>query len=945
VAKKPKAKGRALFIDPTGQLRLLDKSFEQEVREGQGVECLGMTFANEEERRKFFVDRLREKLADPEFRKTSGFPNGNDEDILRLSDPPYFTACPNPFIADFVQVYGKPKDLPEEYRREPFAVDVSEGKTDQLYKAHGYHTKVPHVAIVPSILHYTKPGDIVLDAFCGSGMTGLAAQWCGTAPQTYRRTIEDRWVSEGLGKPEWGTRRVVLGDLSPAATFIASNYNIPFYVPAFVDAARRILDEVQDELGWMYETLHTDGKSKGRINFTVWSEVFSCPECSGEINFFAEALDEATKRVHDEFPCPTCGAELTKKKLDRLFQSRFDAALRESVKVPKRVPVLVNYTVGEARFEKTPDVADLEVIRRIAELTLPPEIPTNRMMNASTDVEVWGDEWRAGVASFSHVHHLFLPRPAHALASMWRRACAEPDLRLRNIVLFFIEQAIWGMSVLARYAPTHFSQVNQYMSGRLRVFAQHAECSPWYILDGKLSRMNGAFTPMPSTHGAAAVTTGDCGRIPIEDESIDYVFTDPPFGHNFAYAELNFIVEAWHRVITSTKSEAIVSPHQQKGTSDYQELMRRCFVEYHRVLKPGRWMTVVFSNSSNAIWRAIQEAMGTAGFVVADVRTLDKQQGSFNQVHGVSVDQDLVISAYKPTAALTEQFRLGSTTPESTWAFIVEHLRHVPVFVGRDGQVDVVLERTAQMLHDRMVAFHVQRSLSIPLSTSEFLSGIMQRYPERDGMYFLSDQVAEYDRKRTSTSVLKQQSLFITDEASAIQWVRQQLAHKPQSFQDLQPMFMRELQAWAKHERTIELRDILEQNFLRYDGREAVPSQIHAYLSSNFKDLRKLAKDDPLLVERGRDCWYVPDPAKQADLERLRERSLLKEFTEYAGLTQRQLKQFRIEAIRAGFKAAYEAGEYRKIVAVAKKLPEAVLQEDDKLLMYYDVACMRLGEE
>lgn len=71
------------------------------------VECLGMTFDNDEKRREYFTGLLREKLKDPEFRKIEGFPIGEDEDILNLSDPPYYTACPNPFIGQFVKLYGK----------------------------------------------------------------------------------------------------------------------------------------------------------------------------------------------------------------------------------------------------------------------------------------------------------------------------------------------------------------------------------------------------------------------------------------------------------------------------------------------------------------------------------------------------------------------------------------------------------------------------------------------------------------------------------------------------------------------------------------------------------------------------------------------------------------------------------------------------------------------
>jgi predicted RNA-binding Zn-ribbon protein involved in translation (DUF1610 family) len=290
------------------------KLFEEEFVTNDGpVECLGMTFENDEKRRQYFLEKLREKLKDPEFRKIEGFPIGEDDDILALSDPPYYTACPNPFIEEFIKQYGKPYDPNVPYSKEPFAVDVSEGKTNQIYRAHSYHTKVPHLAIVPSILHYTEPGDLVLDGFCGSGMTGVAAQWCGSAPDEYKRKVEAAYRKEERDAPVWGTRRVILNDLSPAATFIAANYNLPVDADAFARAGRQILNEVEVELRWMYETLHTDGKTKARIEYTVWSEVFTCPDCAGEVVFLDEALDSETKRVRDIFPCPHCGSELTKK--------------------------------------------------------------------------------------------------------------------------------------------------------------------------------------------------------------------------------------------------------------------------------------------------------------------------------------------------------------------------------------------------------------------------------------------------------------------------------------------------------------------------------------------------------------------------------------------------------------------------------------------------------
>lgn len=696
----------------------------------------------------------------------------------------------------------------------------------------------------------------------------------------------------------------------------------------------------------MYDVPHSESNAKGRINFTVWSEVFTCPECAGEVNFIEEALDLATKKTRDSFPCPHCSSHLNKDKLERTFETRVDPVTKETWKRIALKPVFINYNIGARTCERPVTEADLGILARIDALAYPPDVaslpfPIGEMYHGS----------RLQPKGFTRTHHLFLPRAIHSLAAVWRKANEVRDLGTRRALLWFAEQAIWSMSVLNRYRPTGYSQVGQSLTGVYYVASQTAELSPWYILadehkrNTKVDRIVKCFAPTPVASGAAMVQTGTCAAIGIKNNSVDYIFTDPPFGENIYYADLNFLVESWHGVTTFAGSEAIVDQAKQKKVPDYQALMRRCFEEYGRVLKPGRWMTVVFSNSSNGIWRAIQEAMGAAGFVVADVRTLDKQQGSYRQVTSSAVKQDLVISAYKPTEALRQRFEIGQSSADGAWAFVREHLHNVPVFVGRSNEVELVVERTPQMLLDRMIAFHVQHGISVPLSGPEFLQGLQQRFPERDGMYFLPDQVTEYDRKRTTATQLRQLSFFVNDEHSAIQWIRQQLQDKPQSFQDLQPQFMRELQAWAKHEQTVELKVILEQNFLHYDGRGPVPSQIHSYLSTNFKDHRNLDKEDSRLIEKARDRWYVPDPNKQADLDQIRERALLKEFEEIKESSQRRIKQFRTEAVRAGFKACWQERDYATIVKVAAKLPEAVLQEDEKLLMYIDNAQTRLGDD
>lgn len=922
------------------------------------VTCLGMTFENDAARRDFFLNKLREKLQDPEFRKIEGFPIGSDEAILALSDPPYYTACPNPFLEDFIRFYGKAWDPAVAYHKEPFAADVSEGKNDPIYNAHSYHTKVPHKAIMRYILHYTEPGDVVFDGFCGTGMTGVAARMCGTFPDKLRQEMEAQSRQDGQGKLTWGARHAVVNDLSPIATFIAANYNLPFDVRAFARHGQQLLDEVEKELGWMYETRHGDGQV-GRIEYTVWSEVFACPDCNSDVSFLDEALDKENMRVRESFPCPVCDKQLTKKLMNRRMDIHQDPVLQEMISQPRRTPSLIVYKIGNKRFEKKPDEGDLAVLQRVIDTPFPKEMPGN----AFPFDEMW-EAPRLKLKGITHIHHLFLPRAAHALVALWTNAKACQDPRIRNMLLFFVEQAIWGMSVMNRYQPIQYgriggSQVNRQLSGVYYVAAQHAEPSPWYILDGKLERLVKVFAATEQTTNRGTpggcptfVSTGSTAHLGLPDNCIDYIFTDPPFGDNFPYAELNFLVESWHQVLTNSVPEAIVDRSKQnqaaqKKLFDYQKLMRLCLAEYHRILKPGRWLTVEFSNTRASVWNAIQSAIQAAGFVIANVSALDKQQGSFKAVTTTTaVKQDLVISAYKPNGGLEERFARKATTEEGVWDFIRTHLGYLPNVKSKGEELEFIPERDPRILFDQLVAWYVRHNFDVPMSSAEFQEGLLQRFPERDGMIFLDCQVSEYDRALEKAKVPPQRSLWVDDERSAIDWLRLFLKKKPATYQEIHTEFMQQLNiGWKAHEARPELDLLLEQNFLQYDGKEEVPAQIHAYLSTNFKEQRYLEKGDPILREKAMERWYVPDPNKAIDLEKIRERALLKEFESYKEVRQRRMKVFRLEAVRAGFKKAWQTKDYTTIVAVAARIPEDVLQEDPKLIMWYDSAVNKVEEE
>lgn len=306
-------------------------------------------------------------------RNIEGFPIGSDEDIIALSDAPFYTACPNPFIEDFIKEYGTPYDeATDDYHREPFAADVSEGKSDPIYNAHAYHTKVPYKAIMRYILHYTKPGDIVYDGFCGTGMTGVAAQMCGTADFSTKL----QWSAE-YNNFKWGTRFAILNDLAPVATFISKNYTTPIDINVFSKEATEILRECDKEYHWMWETIHDTSGEKGTINFVAWSDVLICPQCSGEIVFGTTAATPDGK-IKNKFLCPHCQMELKKGSCEKKKVSFWDDNSREIRTIAKQVPLLINYTYRGKRYQKQPDTNDYALLNKIDELKIRYWYPNNR---------------------------------------------------------------------------------------------------------------------------------------------------------------------------------------------------------------------------------------------------------------------------------------------------------------------------------------------------------------------------------------------------------------------------------------------------------------------------------------------------------------------------------------------------------------------------------------
>ena len=844
-----------------------------------------------------FMD-YKKDLADklPALKKIEGFPIGKDEDILALSHPPYFTACPNPYIEDFIKENGKTYDeKTDQYNKEPFVGDISEGKNHAIYNAHSYHTKVPHKAIMQFINHYTEEGDIVLDAFAGTGMTGVAAQLLN--------------------------RKAILSDLSPIASFIAYNYNVTVDIDEFEKEAKRIVNELTEEYGWMYETCHaneaeqdnqytTSGEKqakKGVVNFILYSDVIICAYCNHEFTFYDVAVDSVNHKILSKFNCPHCKAMQSKNDCKPSIVEVYDDIVGQKIKRIKQIPVRINYTVRiqekgkwkSKRFEKAPDNEDISLISKIEKLNIPHWLPLDRMMLKNSTS--WGDTWRAGVHfGISNVHHFYTKVNLFLMAAYWEKASKIKN-RTGHALLLAHSAANLTLSKMRRFRPD--KKGGGPLSGTMYLSSLFTPPNVILSIGRNIEFVKAAFKEIAVLKNDIRIQVCSATVLNIPSSSIDYIFTDPPFGDNLLYSELNFIWEAWIRVFTNQNSEAVISTAQRKQLQEYNTLMLASFKEYYRVLKPNRWITVEFHNSSSKVWNGIQEAMIKAGFIIAQVAVLDKKQGSFKQVMAPgSVSNDLVISAYKPNRQFEEKF-LSSSGLNLEVEFIEQFLGKLPK--------EPTIERTEKMLYSKMLAYYIQRGYEISHDAKSFYSLLNKHFIQEDGFWFTSSQINSYieykkQMKLEGISEIKAGNafLFVTDEKSAVVWLYSFLS-SPKTYSDISVAFNQ--LANIQGDAVPELRVLLEQNFISEDGKFRRP---------------KTEPEHNMIAEK-------------------RERVLMKEFESllvFAQTEKKKIKDVRKEALMLGFENCYKNKRFQDILTIAKKLDKSILENSGELTDFVEAA-------
>ena len=411
------------------------------------VTCLGKEFPNDEARREYFREELRKKL--PELRQIEGFPIGEDEDIINLSDPPYYTACPNPWLNDFIAEWEKEKEqLSEKGNRkedfvvtEPYASDVSEGKNNTIYMAHGYHTKVPHPAIMRYILHYTQPGDIIYDGFAGTGMTGVAAYSCRHCNDDIHNKIDQEWIDSFGCKPKWGIRHSICGELSPYASMISYNYNTPTNAALVREEMNSIIDEMQQECGWMYKSKDEKGVLRD-INFAVWSDVFVCPNCGEQMIYWNVALDKDLKCLIDEPRCPKCNNVVLKDISNRLQETVTFG--NNTYKLVKDIPAYI-VTSNRKQFDATK--YDLDLVNEIENIDIPYFYPCDKLPKGCKTTDPISSH------NITNTHLFYTKRNLYTLASFLDKIEKSP---INNKLKFIFTGMINRSTKMNRFSPRNF---------------------------------------------------------------------------------------------------------------------------------------------------------------------------------------------------------------------------------------------------------------------------------------------------------------------------------------------------------------------------------------------------------------------------------------------------------------------------------------------------------
>ena len=518
-------------------------------------------------------------------------------------------------------------------------------RSGALYNAFSYPTKISAESVGLFIACHTQPGDHVLDVFGGSGTTGIAALLCERPTERMISLAAERGLN-----PTWGPRHATVYELSAIGALLARVMTDAPEPAAFTAAARRLVAAAASLEPHLYAAEGPDGQT-GKVRHIIWSDVVACPACDTKTTYAETRVRYHPLRFDDTFTC-VCGYTGSPDEWQRVLEEVLDPWTGESTTRRRRVPWKVYGTSPTGNWNRNAVAADGVRESDAFSCDLSINGPIARVQ--------WGDLYRSGYhQGMTHLHHLYTARNFRAIATLWQLIDDEPkDLRaaLRLLVLSYNAAHSTLMTRVVLKKNSKDFVVTGAQSGVMYVSGMPVEKNVFAGVQRKISTFATAFKLLHGLTGKASIVSGSSANLNLADASVDYVFTDPPFGAYIPYSEINQVNELWLGQTTKTKDEAIISPAQGKGVREYQALLTAVFSEVARVMKPSAEATLVFHSSQASVWRALAASLSDAGLAVTAASVLDKTQASFKQVNGhVAVSGDPLLRVTKRSAAPVTQ--------------------------------------------------------------------------------------------------------------------------------------------------------------------------------------------------------------------------------------------------------------------------------------------------
>lgn len=582
-------------------------------------------------------------------------------------------------------------------RGRPAARPITASKTSAAYNAHSYPTKVPPEAIEPYIERFTSPGQVVLDPFCGSGMTGLAA------------------VRRG--------RRAILNDLSPLAVHLAFNHTTPCNPADLAREWATMRQTLRAQEVRHYAIRCTDCRGTGSVRYTIWSDVYRCPNCRTHLTLW-DATDRRNGKVPKRLKCSSCRTTWAK-----------SASSRVRVE-----PVWVAYACECCRglHQRSLTVAE----RRRAERF---QAPRSRAFVPTVVIDTGREMYQRSalhLRGIRAVSDLYTTRNLSALAVLWDAIGKIHDPRLRAAFAFAFTNTAWHGTRMRRF---NARGGHRPLTGTLYIPQLSAEANVFEVFDHKIRQLTRFFAALdgdlrssPERHKPLVRLGSAVDLHWVPTASVDYIFTDPPFGSNIFYADCNLIGEAWLGAVADTEAEAVVNRSRSasqggKTLNDYENLLSAAFREMHRVLKPGRWATVVFQSSNGAVWKAIERAALKAGFDLHAVDMLDKVQQSMKGYKGRSGAENVasfdIVLQLRRSVGSTEAPRARAESPQIVIRRIARHLAGLPI--------NVTEERTLPFLYSLSIQTLLRARADLASFSMDRLREMLERhFDNRDGRWY-----------------------------------------------------------------------------------------------------------------------------------------------------------------------------------------------------------------